>query len=665
MSDYVPFLIFGLSVGSVYGLSAMGLVLTYKTSGLFNIAQGAVAAAGAFAFYEFRDLHGLSWPVAAVLSVLVFGALLGVILERMSNALRDVPTAQKIVATIGLLVAIRAIAVLRYGPEALTFQPFLPTEEAFAVTGIPVTWDRLIVLGLGIFAAVALYLFFTRSRLGTAMRAVVDDHQLLDMTGINPVRVRLSAWVIGSCFAAASGVLFAAVQNQVDVDILSLLVIQAFGAAAIARFSSLPIAFVGGLALGVLQGIASKELSTYPNLSGIDINIPFIVLFLILVFSNRKRLVEVGREVKGRAVPASRLPVPVRVGGYTALLVAALLVPQFAGTKLGFYNGAASSVVLFLSLSLLVRTSGQISLGHFGFAAIGAAAFAHTLNDGVPWLLAVLIGGLVVIPVGALIAIPAIRLSGLFLGLATLGFGILLAQYAYNKNYMFGIGLNTRRPDGFDDDEKYYYLLLAIALVAIAIVVTIEQTRMGRLLRGMADSPVALTTLGTNVNISRVIVFCISAFLAGISGATTASLFGSVNQDSFASINSLSILAILAISGRRTVPAAVTAALLFEVLPAYLTSATATLYSYVAFGLVAILVAATSQGSLDRWIRSTWVRYRDPGGPAGTSGTHRARSPVPEARTDPPTSGESAPPEDREAATSGSTRARHRSANDR
>ena len=664
MSDYVPFLIFGLSVGSVYGLSAMGLVLTYKTSGLFNIAQGAVAAAGAFAFYEFRDLHGLSWPIAAVLSVLVFGALLGVLLERMSNALREVPTAQKIVATIGLLVAIRAIAVLRYGPEALTFQPFLPTEDAFTVTGIPVTWDRLIVLGLGILAAVGLYLFFTRSRLGTAMRAVVDDHQLLDMTGINPVRVRLSAWVIGSCFAAASGVLFAAVQNQVDVDILSLLVIQAFGAAAIGRFASLPISFVGGLVLGVLQGIASKELSAYPNLSGIDINMPFIILFLILVFSNRKRLVEVGREVKARAVPESRLPIPVRVGGYTALLIAALLVPQFAGTKLGFYNGAASSVVLFLSLSLLVRTSGQISLGHFGFAAIGAAAFAHTLNDGVPWLLAVLIGGLVVVPVGALIAIPAIRLSGLFLGLATLGFGILLAQYAYNKNYMFGIGLNTRRPSGFDDDEKYYYLLLAIALVAIAIVVTIEQTRMGRLLRGMADSPVALTTLGTNVNISRVIVFCVSAFLAGISGATTASLFGSVNQDSFASVNSLSILAILAISGRRTVPSAVTAALLFEVLPAYLTSEKATLYSYVAFGLAAIFVASTSQGSLDRWARSMWVRYRDPGKAPSPPGSHRG-SPAPEERPQPPTGGDPSPPEPREAATSGGTRARHRSATDR
>jgi branched-subunit amino acid ABC-type transport system permease component len=669
MSEYVPFIIFGLSVGSVYGLSAMGLVLTYRTSGLFNLAQGAVAAAGAFAFYDFRDLHGMSWPVAALLTLLVFGVLLGVILERMSNVLRDVTTAQKIVATIGLLIAIRAIAVLRYGIEALTFEPFLPTGDAFTVTGIPVSWDRLILLGLGTVCAAGLYLFFTRSRLGTSMRAVVDDQQLLDMTGINPYRVRLAAWVIGSCFACASGVMLAELQNQIDVDILSVLVIQAFGAAAIGRFSSLPITFAGGLGLGILQGLTSKEISGHANLSGIDVNMPFIVLFVILVFSNRKRLVEVGREVKGRAVPASRLPMPARAGGYATLLVLALLVPQLVGTKLVFYNSAVSSVVLFLSLSLLVRTSGQISLCHVGFAAIGAATFAHMLGHGVPWGLAVLIGGLVVVPVGALIAVPAIRLSGLFLGLATLGFGILLAQYAYGKDYMIGPGISTRRPAGFDDDKKYYYLLLGIALIAVAVVVLIERTRMGRLLRGMADSPIALTTLGTNVKISRVIVFCVAAFLAGVSGATTAGLFGSITPDTFKSVNSMSILAILAISGRRTVPSAVVAAWLFAVFPAYLKTEKATLYSYVAFGVAAIFVAATSQGSLDRWARTVRARYRE-SRPAAGSGAHRSRLPAdgpesPPAASDLPVTDGPSETASLEEATAGTAVTSHRSATHR
>jgi ABC-type branched-subunit amino acid transport system permease subunit len=636
MSDYVPFLIFGIALGSVYGLAAMGLVLTYKTSGLFNIAQGAISAAGAYAFYELRDDGGLPSPLAALVVLLLFGVVLGFALERMSAALRDVPTAQKVVATIGLLVAIQSLLVLRYGYTGLSVESFLPTGQAFTLTGVPVTYDHLIVLGLGVGAAAGLYVFFKRTRLGTAMRAVVDDQELLDQTGFNPFRIRLSAWVIGSCFAAIAGVLLASIQLQLDVFILSVIVIQAFGAAAIGRFTSLPWSFVGGLVVGVLQGVTSKAFSPYQNLSGIDFNMPFIVLFGILVFARRGWLVEVGREIKTRAVPASRLPMAARAGGYAAVLVAALLVPTFADTKISFYNAAVSSVVLFLSLSLLVRTSGQISLCHIGFAAVGAAGFAHMLDKGVPWLLAMLIGGLLAVPIGAVIAIPAIRLSGLYLALATLGFGILLAQYAYSRDYMFGSGVPTRRPGGFGDDDRYYYLLLVIALLTIAIVVSIEATRMGRLLRGMADSPVALTTLGANVKISRVIVFCISAFLAGISGATTAGLFARVSQDTFASQGSLVILAFLAISGRRTVFSAIVAALLYNVLPAYVSGEKTTLWSYVIFGLAAIVLAANSQGGLQRQIRE--ARARRP----RTSTAPQHRRPEHASAPAPPDAGESA-----------------------
>lgn len=611
MSDYLPFLIFGLSVGAVYGLSAMGLVLTYKTSGLFNLGQGAVAAAGAFAFYDLRELQGLPWPVAALISVLVFGAFLGFLLERMARALAPVTTAYKIVATIGLLLAIRGIAVLRFGPEALTFQPFLPSKTVFTVADVPVGVDRLIYLGIGIASAVALFTFFNRSRLGTAMRAVVDDAPLLDMTGIDPARVRVSAWIIGSCFACASGVLFASAQQQLDVDILSLLVIQAFGAAAIGRFTNLPLSFVGGLAIGLLQAFASKAFSGTPSLQGIAPNIPFLVLFAILLFSNRERLVELGRDIKGRAVPDSPFPVRVRALGFAVLLAGALLVPQVVGSRLGFYMSAMASVVLFLSLGLLVRTSGQISLCHIGFAAIGAVGFANTVDGALPWGLAVLFGGLIAVPVGLLIAIPAIRLSGLFLALATLGFGILLAQYAYNRDYMFGIGLETQRPAGFDSDTRYYYLLLAFAIAAAVLVSVVERSRLGRLLQGMADSPVALTTLGTNVNISRVLVFCLSAFLAGISGAISASIFGSVNQDSYPFVASLSVLAILAISGRRLLTSAVVAAVLFEVLPGYVANDQANLYLNVAFGLTAVLVAAGSQGAYGQGLRSWVARQTD------------------------------------------------------
>jgi ABC-type branched-subunit amino acid transport system permease subunit len=181
---------------------------------------------------------------------------------------------------------------------------------------------------------------------------------------------------------------------------------------------------------------------------------------------------------------------------------------------------------------------------------------------------------------------------------------------------MFGSGVPARRPSGFGDDKHYYYLLLVIALLAIGVVVVIEATRMGRLLRGMADSPVALTTLGANVKISRVIVFCISAFMAGIAGATTAGLFARVSQDTFSSQDSLVILAFLAISGRRTVLSAIVAALLFNVLPAYISGEKTTLWSYVIFGLSAVVLAANSQGGLQRQLGELRARRRPLTSPA-------------------------------------------------
>lgn len=599
MSEYLPFVIFGLITGSIYGISAMGLVLTYKTSGLFNFAHGAISASSAFAFYAMRDQHGFPWPVAMVLTLCVFAPVQAVVLQYLGRRLALVSTTYRIVATVGILVAILALAQIIFGPSTLQFPRFLPQEEAFSVEGVIVNYDNIANIAIGIIAATALTLFFRQSRLGTDMRAVVDDASLLDMTGTSPARVRLAGWLIGTMFAALSGIMFAAYQQQLDVNILSLLVVQAFGAAAIGRFTSIPLAFAGGMIVGLLQNLMSKVVSSHTDLQGLDTNMPFIVLFILLLVLPRDQLREVGRQIKNRAVPESRFTLHQRGVGWMAILVVALLIPMVVGSRLPSYNTAMSQVVLFLSLNVLVRTSGQISLCHIGFAAIGAAGFGHMLAHGVPWGLALLIGGLITVPVGALIAIPAIRLSGLYLGLATLGFGILLAQYAYNKPYFFNGSLPTSRPDawGMSDDQHFYYLLLAIAIVAIGLVVAVERSRLGRLLRGLSDSPLALSTLGVNLSIARVIIFCFSAFLAGISGATYASLFGSVTSDSFFYAQSLVVLAVMAISGRRSITASIVAPILLYVVPSYTSNPDLKLGLQVAFGVSAVLVAVTSQSS--------------------------------------------------------------------
>lgn len=598
MSEYVTFLVIGVTVGTIYGLSAMGLVLTYKTTGVFNFGHGAIGAGAAVIFYQLRDDEG--WPtwLAALVAILLFGIVVGALFEPIARRLAQVSTTYKVVATVGLIVAVQALVQLIYGVIAPSIRPALSQDRAFTLSGVQITNEQVIVTVFGVSSAVALYVFFKVTSTGRAMRAVVDNPELLDMTGVSPTKVRRTAWMIGSGFAAVSGVLLASQQQQLDVTLLSLLVVQALGAAAIGAFTNLPMSFAGGIIVGILQALVSKEASSNVSLQGLDTNAPFIVLFLMLLLIPRKRLVELGQVVKPRGTVRTQLPPQARALAAVVLTALACVVPFVVEEKLVTWNVAMSQVLLFLSLGLLVRTSGQISLCQMGFFAIGAAAFGHALANGVPWVVAVAWAALVAVPVGALIAIPAIRLSGLYLALATLGFGVLLANYFYSRSYFFGsrLGLQTERPGWFETDKQYYFLLLGVAIAGLALVAMIERARLGRLLRGMADSPVGLTTLGLSANVTLVLVFCLSASMAAVAGALNASVFGGITQDSYSYVYSLIILSVLVISGTSTIVAAIVAPLLSVVLPVYIGSPNATLWLQLGYGVAAIAAAMLAEG---------------------------------------------------------------------
>jgi ABC-type branched-subunit amino acid transport system permease subunit len=211
------------------------------------------------------------------------------------------------------------------------------------------------------------------------------------------------------------------------------------------------------------------------------------------------------------------------------------------------------------------------------------------------------------VPLGAFIAFPAIRLAGLFLALATFGFGILLQQVVYRTFVMFGStnGLRAPRPTSallhLGSDTGYYYVILSVVVLCGGLVVLVERSRLGRLLQGMADSPIALTTHGASVNVTRVIVFCVSAFLAGISGALFAPLNGSVTGTTFPYFNSIALLAVLAVAGYmlNRLPAgpitiSFVAAALFQVVPGYVQGGRFALYLQVVFGASAVLAAVAA-----------------------------------------------------------------------
>lgn len=595
--ELLPYLIAGLVTGSIYGLTATGLVLTYKTSALFNFGHGATAAVAAFLYYSLTVTHGMSWPLAAIISVLVLGPVLGLGFELLARSLTDAPLVSRVTATVGVLIVVQAVLGVVYGTgtgQLRQVDQFLPTH-AFHVGDTIIRGYQLIIIAITAVAAASLWLFFRVTRTGTAMRAVVDNADLLDLSGTNPVRVRRLAWMIGTSFACASGVLLSPLLPQLNAINLTFMVVTAFGAAAIGGFTSIPMTYVGGLVIGLGQALLTKYL-TEGFWSGLSPALPFIVLFVVLLVTPKHRLVE--HVSTARLTTGRRTPWPVQLVLGIGTLVVLLLAPSLFPDNIADWSNGLAYVLVFLSLGLLVRTSGQVSLAHVSFMAIGASAMAHlTVDHGVNWWVALALSALIAVPIGAILAIPAIRLSGLYLALATFGFGILLQFMFYSEDFMFGsfgLGLTIPRPGGFEEEESWYYLMVALAVVTTLGMLTVTRSRLGRLLRSMTDSPTGLSTAGAAINVTRVIVFCLSAFIASGAGALQGATVTFIGGDSYQPVLSLILFVTVVVSLGSDPWYAVIAAFVVFVLPTlplvFTQSDNTSNYITIIIGLLALFI---------------------------------------------------------------------------
>jgi ABC-type branched-subunit amino acid transport system permease subunit len=382
------------------------------------------------------------------------------------------------------------------------------------------------------------------------------------------------------------------------------------------------LTYAGGLVIGVGADLLSHYLPRNPTFfSGVPANLPFLVLFVVLLVTPTRRLFEPGARHVRRPRPPVSLSPPVQLFGGIAGALLLVLVPQLVGSRLVLYATGIAFVVIFASLGLLVHTSGQVSLCQMAFAAVGASTFARALHAGFPWPLAVLVAGLVAVPVGAIVAIPAIRLSGVYLAIATFGFGLLLENLFFRTFLMFGVSnsLIVRRPSlpglHLGTDTGYYYVVLVITALCCTAVMAVRKSRLGRLLRALGDSPAALNAHGANTNLTKLFVFCISAFLAGIAGAIVSPVTNSAGGLSYDFSISLLLIAVLFISGARPVVSAFVAAFLYVVAPGYITSHTLNEYVPVIFGASALLVAIAPSIGLGRFRLSARALQRDGRGP--------------------------------------------------
>ena len=596
MHDYLPFVVIGLTTGAVYALASLGLVLTYRTSGVFNFAHGAVGMFVTYLFYSARQ-H-LPTALAVAVALLVVAPLMGLAIDLLFRRLSRAGAAASIVATLGLLVGLQGLATALYGGEARRLSPLFPIRT-YRLFDINVGIDQTVVVAVAVAAGLALIVFFRATHLGLQTRAVVDNRPLSGLVGTNAAAVTRLSWMLGSSFAALSGILFAPFVG-LDSLILTLLVVEAFGAAAVGRLQSFPRTAVAAFGVGVLQSVITKVVGEIgnPALSALPRAVPFIVLFLVLLFSRQTQLSEppVMRPAANRRRVPARFRFPAR--SLAAVLTVALVLPPFLNSsRMLTLSFTVAMVLLFASLSLLVGLSRQLSLCHAVFVVFGATTLAHLQSAGVPYLVALPLAALIVVPLGAALAFPAIRLSSLYLGLATFGFGIL-AESLFPTGWAFGaVGfVNIDRPGFLDGDVAFYYFVLAVVAAGVVAVEVVRVTRLGRILVALADSPRAVGSMGVSPLAARVVTFCVSAFLAGLAGGLLGSLVRSVSSTSFSFFQSLLWVTVLVAAGSRTFGGVVLGAVLLVAVPATFTSQVVTEWQPVAFGALAIVFAQAPNG---------------------------------------------------------------------
>jgi ABC-type branched-subunit amino acid transport system ATPase component/branched-subunit amino acid ABC-type transport system permease component len=629
VSDVLVFVVAGLTLGSLYGLTATGLTLTYKTSGILNFAHGALAIVAVDAYVYLTVNLGWRWEPAALVSVLLVGTLMGVLFERLGRSVVSAAPALRVVATVGVSVAVTGGAAL-IGRRLVGNHPHLRAPPLPGTTvelgGVFVGKDQLVVIAVSLVAVAGLWLFLRGSRLGIALRAVVDDPELVDCSGRDPRMLRRVAWSIGAIFAALSGVLLA-IAPTFGSGSISRLIVPAFGAAAIGRFRSLPGSYGGGLAIGIAASVMTRYL-TASWLLAVPTALPVIVLFVVLLITPQRHLAE-RWQIRRRLVAAPRpLPTSVLLGVGLLATVVLLALPSWAGIRIGIYTTWLVYALLFASLGLLVRTSGQVSLCHLGLAAVGASTFAHlSSGSGLPWFVALAGAAVVTALVGAVIAVSAIRLAGVFLALATLAFGSILQQFFYTSSLMFGrsIAIRATRPAFARGDTAFHELVVVLFLVTVAAVVVVGRTRLGRLLRGLADAPLALEAQGASINVTKLVVFALSAGLAGVAGALLASLNNVATASPFGPDGSLTMVAILFVLPFGEPLASLAAGAAFYLLPIQLDIRNVGPWTSLVFGIAAVVVSAFLVGRSFGWLRGRRAKPPAPApravgsGPPGTA----------------------------------------------
>ncbi len=631
MSHFLAYALPGIPYGCVFALLAVGLVLTYNTTGVLNLAFGAQAYVSALAFYVAIGAgFGRWWSF--VLAVLLLSAALGLVLERsLFRFVRSAPVVVGIVSALGLLIAIPGITVLVFGsgerlkPPALVLDPV----RVYAHLGsVPLNGIEISTTAVTVLTALGLAALYRLTPLGLQMRAVVESPRLAELEGVNSARVSSVSWVLSSLLAGLAGVMLAPLYAQLSVLDFTGLLVGALAAAAAGGFTSLPLTLAGGIALGIAQQVIGAYLPSGSVLAnGLEPSLPFLVLIVLLVaLPGFRRKRELSDPMASCDPPAAPLAASLRTGSLNrAVRIGGLLLAvAFLASALTWVSGVWLFVVtegivlsvIFLSVTVLTGMSGQISLCQATFAGVGAFA-AGQLGDhlGLSVFAGIAVGAVLAAALGALIAVPTLRMGAMALAVATLAFALLADNILFPLGWVGNgaAGVTVARPQlgpiSFQNPKAFFVLALVVLVVCAAAVHFTRRGTAGRFLAAMDGSSTGAAATGVNVSGMRVAVFAFSAAIAGAGGALYGSLLTNVSSNDFVYELSLVFVVIVVTTGARTIEGAIQAGMAYAVIQqllTYLPSRFAALLPVV-FGLGALTYARHPEGAVE-FQKRLWTR---------------------------------------------------------
>ncbi|MEY2424695.1 MAG: branched-chain amino acid transport system permease protein livM, partial [Actinomycetota bacterium] len=487
----------GLVIGCSVAVTALGLVLVYRSLRIINFMQVALGAVGGRLFFEFVQFTPVPFPIVLILSVAA-GAGVGVMFDlifgrRFFNHPRIVLTVVTIAALPFLAFFlgrnVRSLPIFpRLGARSLPEQeglinvrPFLPFagwEFKIGDYNTKFGFPEVFNIELLVFAVLAIVCFLRFTRAGVAIRALAENSERASLLGIPVFNLSTIVWAIsgalgtlsvigiGSLTAPAAGVSSGAVIPALLAPIT---------AAVIARFTSIPTAVFTSL---LIATVANAVRYSYPDDVGL-ISLAYFVLVTLTLLVQRRRM---GRSEEGTGVAWAAIReqrgIPKELAKLTTVRTTRWALISAAGVFLLIYPvivparyqelGATVLIQAIVGVSLVVLTgwAGQISLGQFAFAAVGAVvAGSLTARVGFPFWFAVPIAAAAAGLFAAIIGLPALRLKGLFLGVTTLGLAVATAAVLFDKKYFGWLLPETiDRPTlfflNFDQDRPMYYLAL-------------------------------------------------------------------------------------------------------------------------------------------------------------------------------------------------------------